>query len=466
MKHYLISLLCLSLLLLLSCKETTTSKEPSSTTVEEVEMLENLPEWSKDMNMYEVNIRQFTPEGTFSAFEKHIPRLQKMGVDILWLMPIYPISETKKKGSLGSYYAVSDFTKVNPEFGTMEEFQQLVKTIHESGMKIILDFVPNHTGWDHIWITEHPEYYTKDKDGNIVDPIDPSTGESWGWTDVADLNFDNPDMRKHMISDMAFWIEKEQIDGFRMDVAHGVPVSFWEEVSNALTSVKKDVFMLAESEVPELRNNRYFQVDYGWEFHHILNDIAKGEKGPKAIKNWLNDNKKKYTKGWHIQFTSNHDENSWAGTTEERMGDAHDALSALAFTIEGMPLIYGGQEEPLMKRLEFFEKDDIGFGSYKKADWYTKILAIKKENEALWNGPFGGEVNFIETGENILIFSRQKNANDVIAIFNLSDKTSSVTIDFDATQYNDLFMNKAFGKSKGESIELGPWEYKILSNEK
>jgi len=221
--------------------------EGTSSTLEKANMQDHYPMWSKNANMYEVNIRQFTPEGTFAAFTKHIPRLQEMGVDILWFMPIYPISETKKKGSLGSYYAVSDFTKVNPEFGTLADFQTMVQTIHDAGMKVILDFVPNHTGWDHIWISSHPDYYTQDKDGNIVDPIDPSTGKSWGWTDVADLNFDNADMRKNMIKDMLYWLDKENVDGYRMDVAHGVPVDFWGEVSTALTEAKTDVFMLAES---------------------------------------------------------------------------------------------------------------------------------------------------------------------------------------------------------------------------
>jgi glycosidase len=459
-------ILCCSMILFLSCNTPSNNSKKEGSEKPKITMDGHVPNWSKDMNMYEVNIRQFTPEGTFLAFEKHIPRLKDMGVDILWLMPIYPISETKKKGTLGSYYAVSDFTKVNPEFGTLKEFQQMVKTIHENDMKIILDFVPNHTGWDHVWIEEHPEYYSQDKDGNIVDPIDPSTGKSWGWTDVADLNFDNKEMRKHMISDMIHWIKNEEIDGYRMDVAHGVPVNFWSEVSTALTEVKEDVFMLAESEVPELRNEKYFQVDYGWELHHVMNAVAKGEKGPADIKSWYEENKKKYKLGWHIQFTSNHDENSWAGTTEERMGKAHDALAALAFTLEGMPLIYGGQEEPLKRRLEFFEKDDIGFGVYSKADWFTKILKAKKDNEALWSGAYGGDVEFLQSTEEILVYKRAKNENEVIVILNLSDKASSTELNFDAAEYKSVFDGKSFNLKKGEKLNLEPWSYFVLSNNK
>jgi len=460
------SLLLISLFLI-SCKQTTkdaaNGTDVNSQTDAKILMKENVPMWAKNANMYEVNIRQFTPEGTFAAFETHIPRLKKMGIDILWLMPIYPISEKKKKGSLGSYYAISDYTKVNPEFGSLEDFRNMVKTIHAAGMKIILDFVPNHTGWDHTWITEHPGYFTQDSEGNIIDPIDPNTGKSWGWTDVADLNFDNPDMRKAMIDDMLYWLEDENIDGYRMDVAHGVPVNFWDEVSTALASSKPDVFMLAESEVPELRNNRYFQTDYGWGFHHLLNAIAKGEKGPKDIKAWYDDNKNKYQKGWHIHFTSNHDENSWAGSTEERMGKAHDVLAALAYTIDGMPMIYGGQEEPLTKRLEFFEKDDIGFGDYKKAEWFAKFLHEKHQNKAMWNGDFGGEVEFLSVTDQVLAYKRQKDGNIVYCILNLSDKPATYTVSSEVTGLSDLITGKSNALKAGQEIALSPWGYQVLT---
>lgn len=454
--------------LLLSCYACKTDtpksndlKEDNST---ESEMVAHYPSWSKNANMYEVNIRQYTPEGTFAAFEKHLPRLKEMGVDILWLMPIYPISETKKKGSLGSYYAVSDFAKVNPEFGTLEEFKSMVKSIHAAGMKIILDFVPNHTGWDHVWITEHPGYYTQDEKGNIVDPIDPSTGKSWGWTDVADLNFENTEMRTAMIEDMLYWLNSEQVDGYRMDVAHGVPIDFWKEVSTALTEAKPDVFMLAESEVPPLRNNKYFQTDYGWGFHHILNDIAKGKKGPEDVKEWYHTNTSKYTEGWHIHFTSNHDENSWAGTTKERMGAAHDALATLAYTLDGMPLVYGGQEEPLEKRLEFFEKDDIGFGDYEKAEWYKTMLDLKHRNEALWNGPFGGKPEFLAANDQILAYKREKNGFAIYCMINLSNKDANLTIENDIEKVVDVMSKETVNYSTGDELSFEPWEYKIFSN--
>ncbi len=454
------------LLIIGACKTDSINKSSdhvsSNETVAEA-MEGHYPIWSKNANMYEVNIRQFTPEGTFSAFEQHLPRLKSMGVDILWLMPVYPISDTKKKGSLGSYYAVSDYARVNPEFGSLDDFRKMVQTIHANGMKIILDFVPNHTGWDHVWLSEHPDYYTKDKNGNVVDPIDPSTGKSWGWTDVADLNFENPDMRQSMIDDMLYWIEDENIDGYRMDVAHGVPVSFWGEVSTALTKAKPDVFMLAESEVPSLRNNKYFQADYGWGFHHLLNEIAKGEKGPKDVQEWYVSNKEKYQTGWHIHFTSNHDENSWAGTTMERMGLAHEALAALAYTLDGMPLVYGGQEEPLKKRLEFFEKDDIGFGDYQREGWYKSLFDLKHDNQAIWNGEFGGRVRFLQVDEQILSYKREKNGAEVICILNLSGSHASYILDQDLDGFTDVIGNKKVKIAKGQKIDLGNWDYKVFS---
>ena len=347
-------------------------------------------EWAKNANIYEVNIRQYTQEGTFAAFEKHLPRLKNMGVKILWLMPIQEISTTKRKGTLGSYYSISDYKQTNPEFGTMQDFDNLIQAAHALEMKIILDWVPNHTGWDHPWIHSHPDYYTQDSEGNIVDPINPETGESWGWTDVADLNYENPAMRKAQIEAMEFWIKDHSVDGFRCDVAHGVPVEFWTEVREALVKVDSNLFMLAEAEVPALRNNRDFEMDYGWGFHHLMNEIAKGEKNVNEIDRWFEENSKKYQHGYHMHFTSNHDENSWAGTVMERMGDGHLTFAVLASTIDGMPLIYSGQEEPLDRRLEFFEKDDIGFEEYKYESFYTKLLELKNDNRAIWNGVYGG----------------------------------------------------------------------------
>jgi len=423
----------------------------------------SLPDWAKNATIYEVNMRQFTKEGTFQSFIPHIDRLKKMGVDILWFMPIYPISETKRKGGLGSPYAVSDYKNTNPEFGSLEDFDKMVAAIHKAGMKIILDWVPNHTGWDNPWITAHPDWYTQDSLGNIIDPIDYNTGESWGWTDVADLNFDKKEMRQEMIKSLLFWIEKHNIDGYRMDVAHGVPDLFWSEVSDALFA-KKHVFMLSEGETHSHRNLGNFHMDYGWSFHHLLNEIAKGEKNVEDLREWYVQDQKNYQSGFHMHFTSNHDENTWAGTVFDRMGEAHKPLAVVSQTFEGMPLIYGGQEEPLKKRLKFFEKDEIGFNDYAYQEFYTKLNALKHKNKALWNGKYGGAPTFISNSKDIMAFQREKDGDSVAIFINLSDKKAEAIIDKDIKGLKNIDTGKSIDFKKGDSIKLEPWAYVVASS--
>lgn len=425
------------------------------------------PDWAKNASIYEVNLRQYTPEGTINAFMPHIPRLKDLGVDILWFMPVHPISKTKRKGTLGSPYAVSDYKDVNPEFGSLEDFRKMKDEIHRAGMYLIIDWVPNHTGWDHEWIKKHPEFYTKNKDGEIIDPIDYNTGKSWGWTDVADLNYENQQMRAAMINDMKFWIKDIGIDGFRVDVAHGVPTDFWDDAVAQLMSIKR-CFLLAEAEVPHLRNTSGFHMDYGWEFHHLMNDIVKGTHSANDIQKWYEGNRKKYKKGYHMHFTSNHDENSWSGTEFERMGESHKAFAVLSTTFDGMPLIYSGQEEPLRKRLEFFEKDNIEFKDYKYTDFYRALLNLKKKNKALWNGKFGGEQQRIKTNadDQVYAYYREKNGDKVVVILNLSKTPVDLTLSSSGYEgdYLDLFGNSTLSLSKGMSMKLKPWDYLVLSN--
>jgi len=420
-----------------------------------------LPDWAKNSTIYEVNVRQYTEEGTFKAFQSHLPRLKGMGVKILWFMPIYPISETKRKGTLGSYYAVNDFTKVNSEFGTMEDFENLIKDIHRLDMHIILDWVPNHTGWDHAWLKKNKDWYTQNENGQVIDPSNPETGESWGWSDVADLNYDNPDLRKAMIADMKFWIETKNIDGFRMDVAHNVPDDFWLEVKQEVFSLGKPIFMLAEAEHPMHRNSESFHMSYGWSFHHLMNQIAKGEKSASDIDTWLEEDRSKFQKGMHMHFTTNHDENTWNGTVFERMKESHLTLAALSFLLEGMPLIYSGQEEPLRKRLEFFEKDNIDFKNYEYEEFYSNLINLKTENEALWNGSYGGPLIKLFDDKNIFAFERQKNDSKIIALFNLSKRQAKADLPIQIS--GQLYSNgENLILEKGIELELEPWEYLIF----
>lgn len=463
----------------LSCRQSPDTTQDEVTTLTPY----TADDW-KDANIYEVNLRQYTEEGTIEAFMEHLPRLQEMGVEILWFMPIHPISvknrkakgdlmvhdiedEEERKKYLGSYYAVSDFRAVNPEFGTMQEFKTMVDSIHAKGMRILLDWVPNHTGWDHVWIEEHPEYYTQDEEGNIIDPINPETGESWGWTDVADLNYDNQNMRDAMIEDMKYWIAEANIDGYRCDVAHGVPSDFWQKCIQALNDVKP-VFMLAEAEIPRQLNEDGFNMNYGWEFHHIMNEIAKGEKNATHIDEWLDSADARYSKGFQMHFTSNHDENSWAGTEMERMGEGHQTFAVLAATFDGMPLIYSGQEEPLTRMLKFFEKDPIGFKEFKYHDFYKKLLTLKKENQALWNGAYGGELQKIETSndEAVYAFRREKNGDKVVVILNLTDQPQDVTFKGDAYagKYTNVFTDGPAELIANDKQVLAPWQFYVFSN--
>ena len=444
---------------ILSCKKATveTVSQPARNRI-------TAPEWSYSANLYEVNIRQYTPEGTFNAFRQHLPRLKKMGVDILWLMPIHPISVPNRKGTLGSYYAVSDFRAINPLFGTADDFRQLVDSVHALGMHIIIDWVPHHTGWDHPWITEHPDYYNKNEKGEIRDPINEETGEPWGWTDVAELNLDNPDTRRQLTEDMIYWIQDFHIDGFRVDHAHGVPADYWDGVSRALANLNTPLFMLAEGEETYLRNDSSFVAGYAWKIHHLMNDIAAGKGNINKMDTLLAEDRSKYKYGYNIYFTSNHDENSWAGTEFERLGDGAQTFAALCYTLDGMPLVYSGQEEPLKKRLAFFEKDTIPFLNYAYADFYTTLNHLKKTNHALWNGEHGGLSSRINTSKEVYAFMREMQGDTLIGVFNLTPKPQKTKLTVSVNGFKQVFTDQTVSLSKGTQINLGPWEYHLYSN--
>jgi glycosidase len=329
----------------------------------------NRLDWSRNAVIYEVNIRQYTPEGTFNAFSSHLPRLKKLGIDVLWFMPIHPISVKDRKGSMGSYYAVQDYLKTNPEFGSIDDFKNLVKKAHKMGMKVLIDWVPNHTGRDNVWIQEHPEWFLYENSGEIVVPHD--------WVDVAKLDYENMEMRQAMIEAMKFWVKECNIDGFRCDVAADVPVDFWEKTSKSLDSIKP-MFMLAEAWEPVLVEEAFDMV-YGWDFHHIMNEIAKGHKTANEVSEWLIKEKEIYCNDAFIMhFITNHDKNSWNGTEFERMKEAANTFAVLTYTLPGMPLIYTGQEIGLNKRLEFFEKDPItSWKENEYTEFYTQLNKLK-----------------------------------------------------------------------------------------
>ncbi|MFY7671731.1 alpha-amylase family glycosyl hydrolase [Tenacibaculum sp. MEBiC06402] len=425
--------------------------------------------------IYEANIRQYSKEGTFDAFTKDIPQLKELGVKIIWLMPVFPISKTKRKATggkdskfasefpeeerakyLGSYYAVSDFKKINPEFGTIEDFRKLVKTAHDNGIYVILDWVPNHTGWDHTWLKTNPDFYTKNDKGEVIHP------EGTDWTDVADLNYDNPELRKEMISDMSYWITKENIDGFRCDVAGSVPTAFWQEAVPQLRKLK-DIFMLAEAWEPGLLEGNLFDMAYGWDRHHAMNHIAKGAH---KVAHWNETYAKdtaRYAKDDILMtFVTNHDENSWNGTIEERMGDGAALFTTLSYLVPGMPLIYSGQEYGLNHRLKFFEKDSIPKTKGKEWSLLQKLAELKQNNKALHGGKESADYKVVESNnENVLAFTRSKADEAVIFIGNLSKENQSFTIDLDG-EFSDYFTGNTIRLGKNSSLDLAPWQYYVL----
>lgn len=416
-----------------------------------------LPDWAEKAVIYEVNIRQYTQEGTFSAFEEHLPRLKDLGVDILWIMPIHPISEVNRNGNLGSYYAVRDYYQVNPEFGNKEDFKKLVDKAHEMGFKVVLDWVANHTGWDHSWITDHPEYYIKNSNGEIISPE--------GWIDVAKLDYENSDLREQMYLSMKYWVDEFNIDGFRADHAAGVPVDFWEDVNSKLQSLKP-LYMLAEDNTINSLLNSAFVSNWGWNLHHIMNDIAKGERDKNAVINYFNKLNDLYPDGsFPTQFIDSHDENSWEGTISERLGNSSELMSVLYFTVPGMPMMYSGQEANLNHRLKFFDKDEISWNDLSLQEHYKKLIDLKHDNEALWNGNAGGNIKFLETeNENILIYKRIKGDNSILVVLNLSDETNSIDLSNEIKKFEPVLESKQSNLSKKSFLTLEGWGYSVYAN--
>lgn len=418
------------------------------------------PKWAAKANIYEVNLRQYTPSGTIKEFIPHLDRLSKMGVEVLWFMPIQPIGIKNRKGSLGSYYSISDYLMVNPEFGTMAEWIELVDIAHSKGMKVIIDWVANHTSFDHAWTKLHPEYYTKDDKGNIIPPVA-------DWTDVADLNYDNKELRKAMLEALRFWVRATKIDGYRCDVADMMPLDFWQEARRELEKVRPGLFMLAESEKPEF-HDKAFDMTYTWSLFHPLNDIAAGKKTAKAIDEYLLAQNTWPKNAHRMYFTQNHDENSWQGTEYEKMGAAAQTFAVLTFGLKGMPLIYSGQEAANKKRLRFFDKDTIQWNNYPLADFYTKLLYLKKNEPALEAGENGGNFIKLDAGknENVYAFIRLKEKSKVMFVFNLSAKPQKIK--FDAPEIagiaTDVFATtpQEIGFKSSYSVTLQPWQYQVF----
>ena len=462
------SILLLSLLILSCQNQSEIARKPQVKTIEDTPFLPINEEIISKAVLYEANIRQYSVEGSFNAFAKDLPKLKKMGVKIIWLMPINPISTTKSKGPLGSYYAVSNYTKVNPEFGTLKDFKSLVNKAHQLGMYVILDWVPGHTGWDHVWIKENSDYYLKNRKGEIIDPIDFRTGKSFGWTDVADLNYKNMQMREALRKAMVYWVEETNIDGYRIDQAYAVPQEFYNKTFAILKQIKP-LFLLAETDIYHpggLDLVKKFDASYDWPGHHLSKKVAQGQKNALNYSRHIERTIKRYgPENIVVNFVSNHDENSWNGTIEESYGKAAYAFMALNYTIPGMPLVYSGQEYDLNKRLHFFEKDSFPKVSGNTMEFLQQLGALKNNHKALTSGLSGGSFKRLLNSKNdqILAFERERDGDTIVFIANLSKDYAQFTLPYEGNfkRFQD-FKNKRLSSSY--QYDMKPWEFWILTN--
>ena len=416
------------------------------------------PDWVHTTNVYEVNVRQYTPHGTFNAFAQHLSRMKEMGVQTLWFMPITPIAQKNKKGALGSYYACSDYTSINPEFGTLDDFKNLVKQAHEMEMKVIIDWVANHTGWDHVWTKEHPDYYLKDSNTNDFKIAS-------GMDDIIELNYKNTALREAMIDAMKFWVNECDIDGFRCDLAFSVELDFWKEARKELDAIKP-LFWLGEfDELEKPEYSEAFDACYTWTWMHKTEDFYKKHLPLDSLITVL----KKYDdlgdSSMRTWFTSNHDENSWNGTEYEKYGDMAKGLAVFSAIWNGIPLIYSGQELPVKKRIKFFDKDTIQWsGNNELQDFYTTLLKLKSDNPALRSGDPSVQTFRIKTTDpkNVFAYLRRKEAREVLVVLNLSAQKD---IHFDIMDNNvtDIYKNAFSGVandfSNEKNFEMQPWEF-------
>ncbi len=415
-------------------------------------------EWSLNTNIYEVNVRQYTPEGTFKAFQEHIPRLREMGVDTLWFMPITPIATETRHGSLGSYYACSSYTEINPEFGNMDDFRSLVQEAHNLGMKVIIDWVANHTGWNHEWTISNPGFYKRNAEGNFYD--------AHGWADVIDLNYYDHSMRREMVAAMRYWVDTCDLDGFRCDMAHLVPYDFWRSARIQLDAIKP-LFWLAESDDPNYLD--VFDVGYAWQWMHRTEKYFREQIDLAEMNAVLKIYDEQYPRGSrHLFFTTNHDENSWNGTEYEKYGEAARALAVFSYTWNGVPLVYSGQEIPNTTRLKFFDKDQLDFsGECKLHDFYRSLNNFRKKHPVFTDYPMiTPTVIHAESDQQVFCYHKRVASADMLVVLNFSGKTHTLEMPSGLLRgnYQSVLDSRNFTFDDTVRIEAGPWDALVISN--
>ncbi|QUL38175.1 alpha-amylase family glycosyl hydrolase [Erythrobacter sp. JK5] len=418
------------------------------------------PDWTRDAVIYQLNTRQFTKQGTFAAAQEQLPRLAEMGVDIVWLMPIHPIGEENRKGGMGSPYSVRDYRAINPDLGTEAEFRAFVDTAHELGLKVILDWVANHSAWDNPLTGEHPDWYTRTPEGEMMPPL------GTDWSDVVDFDYSNPELRRYMTESLTYWVREFGIDGYRADVAGFVPLDFWETARAELDKVKP-VFMLAEWETPDL-HARAFDATYAWKWKEAMQELVADGSGAGAVRGYYATQETTWPRAaYRMTYTDNHDQNSWDGVASQIYGPAYEAAIALSFVGPGMPLIYNGQEADLDRQLAFFEKDEIEWKKGRYDGLFRQLIALRTEERALWNGEHGAPMVDVpsDASADVLSFVRGAKGERVFGVFNLSPRAQSVG--FERARHHGHYVDALSGEAatfgeNDEPLALAPWGYRIF----
>jgi len=417
------------------------------------------PDWSRDATIYEINLRQFTPEGTLRAAESQLPRLKELGVGILWLMPIHPIGREHRKGTLGSPYSVRDYYQVNAHLGTLADLKHFVAAAHVLGMHVILDWVANHSAWDNVLVKQHPDWYSRDWKGDF------HSTSWWDWSDIIEFDYSKPGLRRYMTEAMKYWVREADVDGFRCDMAHYVPLDFWNEVRRELDTIKP-VFMLAESDFRDM-HQRAFDATYAFGLYDALHQVTTQGAGVGALAGYYSENDNAFPRAaMRLTYVSNHDKNSWDGTAFEQFGGGLHAAMVLTFVGDGIPLIYNGQEAGNTKRLAFFQRDPIAWHKHPNGALYHRLIELKKAHRALWNAPWGARMIPVanDSPEHVLSFVRQEGADKVFAVFNFSARTRRVKfLDRLAYgQFRDYFTSQKASIDSASTMTLPPWTYSVL----
>lgn len=389
-------------------------------------------DWVRDGVIYEIYPRAFSEKGDFNGVTAKLDSLKDLGVTILWLMPIHPIGEEKKKGTIGSPYAVRDYYGINPAYGTKDDLKRLISEAHKRGLKVIIDIVANHTSWDNNLLKEHPEFYKRDAQGNITYPYD--------WYDIAALDYRNAALRRYMTDMLKYWIREFDLDGFRCDVAGEVPTDFWENARAELDKIKPDILMLAEAHKPELLVQA-FELDYSWPLHGTLTDVLQGRRRASDIRSTWEDEVSKWPRNsWHLRFSDNHDERRAIA----RFGEpAALAASALTFTLDGVPLLYNGMEigdTTESGAPALFEKLPIFWPFAERRpefiSFYKQIMALRKSSTALRRG----SLTWLRNSDDarLVTFLRRSADEEMVVVLNLSTDPVVATVEVVSDGFSDV----------------------------